>query len=317
MPQNDSTRGRTILILIGFLLSEVAMLVSLRTLGWFGTGSLVHIIVCLFATLFPLLVATALLVRNRLRFGLRTLLVAVTLVAVFMFVSVKPLQDYHSARSASKQLVLANATLDSGLDWDKLHTDIGLEPAPSANAPEAVNVPLWLRPFTDSLSATPPDASVKSIHLNNDQQVEILVENSSRFRSLRSISIAFGVSSEGLKKLQAAIPEFNHLSNMLVNDVTVPKNWYRTLTGIKALFVWGEGASRGTPFPQGDLADIKSLPQLEVLMILGYAFNDSDAKTLSSSLSLKRIILRGTAVTQKGESDLENTTVQDRIVYRN
>lgn len=316
MPLNDSTRGQTIFILIGFLLVEVAMLVSLRTLGWFGTGSLVHSIVCLFVSLVPLLVATALLVRNRLRFGLRNLLVAVALVAVFMFVSVKPLQDYHSARSASKQLVLANATLDSGLDWDRFYTDIGLEPLPSVNAPQAVNVPPWLRPFTDSLSTIPPDASVESIHLNNDQQVEILVENSSRFWSLRSISIGFGVSGEGLKKLQAAIPEFNHLNSMVVNDVTVPKNWYRTLTGIKALFVWGEGASRGIPFPQDDLADIKSLPQLEVLMILGYAFNDSDAKTLSSSLAIKRIILRGTAVTEKGESDLANT-VQDRIVYRN
>ncbi len=316
MPLNKSTRSQTVFLLIGFLLVELVMLVSLRTLGWFGTGNVVHSIVCLFASLFPLLVATALLVRNRLRFGLRTLLVAVTLVAVFMFVSVKPLQDYHSARSASKQLVLANATLDSGLDWDRIYIDIGLEPAPSANAPEAVNVPLWLRPFTDSLSAIPPDASVKSIHLNNDQQVEILVKHSSRYWSLRSISIGFGVSGEGLKKLQAAIPEFNHLNSMLVNDVTVPKNWYRTLTGIKALFVWGEGASRGAPFPQDDLADIKSLPQLEVLMILGYAFNDSDAITLSSSPAIKRIILRGTAVTQKGESALANT-VQDRIVYRN
>ena len=49
-------------------------------------------------------------------------------------------------------------------------------------------------------------------------------------------------------------------------------------------------------------------------MVLGYAFNDDDARTLATSLSIKRVMLRGTSVTQDGESALANT---DRLVYRN
>jgi hypothetical protein len=86
------------------------------------------------------------------------------------------------------------------------------------------------------------------------------------------------------------------------------------LTNIRTLWVWGEGASRGTPFDKKHLKDIASLPNLETFMVLGYAFNDDDARTLATSNSIKRVVLRGTAVTEDGESDLANT---DRLVYRN
>jgi len=49
-------------------------------------------------------------------------------------------------------------------------------------------------------------------------------------------------------------------------------------------------------------------------MVLGYAFDDNDARILATSNSIKRVVLRGTAVTPAGESDLENV---DRRVYRN
>ena len=62
--------------------------------------------------------------------------------------------------------------------------------------------------------------------------------------------------------------------------------------------------------------DIASLKQLEVLMVLGYALNDADAQVLASSPSLKRIILRGTAVSAIGEAHLAES-LSDRIVYRN
>lgn len=51
-------------------------------------------------------------------------------------------------------------------------------------------------------------------------------------------------------------------------------------------------------------------------MVLGYAFNNADASALTASTSIKRVILRGTAVTAAGESALSNDAM-NRIVYRN
>jgi hypothetical protein len=51
-----------------------------------------------------------------------------------------------------------------------------------------------------------------------------------------------------------------------------------------------------------------------MFMVLGYAFDDNDARTLASSNSIKRVMFRGTSVTPDGESDLANS---DRFVYRN
>jgi hypothetical protein len=80
--------------------------------------------------------------------------------------------------------------------------------------------------------------------------------------------------------------------------------------------MWAEGAFAGQPFPDEHLEDIAALPNLEVLMVLGYGLDDADAETLASSESLRRIILRRTAFTPVGESRLSDRDL-DRVVYRN
>ena len=316
MPTIDTKRRKTTIILVGFLFLESAMVVSLRTLGWFGTGGAIRLVACLFVALLPLLLATFLLARNRLRFGLRSLLGMVALVAVFLYVSAIPLIDYRSARIASRQLVAANARLHYTTDWDSYYTDMGLAPPPDVTSPQTAQLPPWLGPFTGRLSEFLPDDRVRGIWFNSDAQIQIAANHSTRLSSFQSVSITTGVTDVGLRQLQTALPQFEHLTRISVGDVSVPAHWYKSLHNIHTLWVWGEGPYRGKPFPPNDLADIVSLRKLEVLMVLGYAFNDSDARRLASSPSVRRIVLRGTAVTAAGESELTGS-MPDRKVYRN
>ncbi len=307
----------TTLILASLLFVELALVASLRTFGWYGTGNVIRLIACICVTLIPLLLAAVLLVGNRLRFGLQSLMGIVALFAVFLAVSAMPLIDYRSARTASSQLVAANATLNADLDgWDDFHNGMGLEVPPDLTPVQPAEVPPWLSPFTERLSAIPADESVRSIWFDSDGQIQILVNHATRLPNLQRISITSGVTEDGLTHLQAILPRFTHLQHITLNNVVVPENWYQSLTRITTLFVWAEGSLRGTAFPPDGLVDIASLPQLEVLMVMGYDLDDSDADTLASSPSIKRVILRGTAVTQVGESNLANA-VPDRIVYRN
>jgi hypothetical protein len=295
---------------------EVALTILLRTLGWFGSGNAIQLAACVFVNVLPLLVAVVMLAANRFRFGVRSLILAITLVGVFLSVSLVPLLDYRSARRASIELIAANATLNEGINWEGFYGSVGLPPPPVIKTSRRTKVPPWLTPLTRNISTIPPDDAVRSIWLNSDAQAKILADNGQRFSSLQSVSIVSGVSESGLELLRTVLPRLEHLDTVHTNDVRVPKDWYRSLTNVRALWVWTEGSSRGKPFPKDDLIDIASLPNLEMFMVLGYAFNDSDAHTLSASRSIKRIILRGTMVTPTGEAELTDESF-DRVVYRN
>jgi len=304
MRQKNKPIRKITLLLVGLICLELILVGSLSSLGWNGTGSTIVLIACVIATLFPLLIAIILLAKDGFRFSLRALLAVVTLVAIFLAVSLKPLFDYRSARIASKQLISANITLKVEIELEQYYASLDLKPPPERTPNQAISLPLWLRPFTENLSAIPPDASVKYIGLKNDKQIQILAKNADRLSSLQSIGIDAGVTNVGLNKLLGILPQFKHLEQIYLYDVSAPADWYRSLNNIRKLSISGPWAVPNTPFPSNILAEISSLNQLEVLDINWPAFNDSDAKTLSSASSLKRIVLRNTAVSENGKSIL-------------
>ena len=308
-----SSRG-TMSVLLFVLMVEAMVVVSLRWLGWYGTGNAFVFVGCLIVTALPLVAALAVLIRRRLKFSLRSLLAATMFVALFLVLSMMPLVRHRSERQTSMRLLAVNATVNEGKEWGDFYSQFELNPPPKLVASRAFAVPSWLAAFTRATEAIPPDDTVRSIWLNSDQQCQVLAANWERLPSLQSVSVTRGVSTEGFQLLQDVLPRFRHLHCVHTHDVAVPPNWYKALTNIRTLWVWGEGAFRGKPFDEEHLGDITRLSNLEMLMVLGYAFDDQDARELATSTSIKRVILRGTAVTANGESDLANA---NRIVYRN
>jgi hypothetical protein len=297
------------------LVAEVALVISLRALGWLSTGNVILTFAWFLVATMPLLIIVAMVAVNKFRFGVRSLLGIVALAAVFLYLSVLPVLDYRAQRRVSIKLTAENARLNL-LSLDDFYSRMGLEPPPTQPSTSSSNVPPWLEPFTEHLSDIPPDHLVHMIGVDSDQQVRTLAENWRRFPALQSIEITSGVTDEGLEVLLTMIKRFNQLDFIHLNSVTPPKNWYGSLTNVRTLFVWGEGSARGTTLPQEHVVEIASLPNLETFMVLGYAFTDADARRLAKSPSLKRIILRGTAVTPSGESYLHDEAA-NRLVYRN
>src|SRR5689334_21696517 len=105
-------------ILIAFLLLELAFAWSFRALGWFETGGLVRWGACALLALAPLLTARSLVARRRFRVGRRTLLLAMSLLAMFMWASVLPLYEAIEARRGSQavQTCRAGISLAPGND---------------------------------------------------------------------------------------------------------------------------------------------------------------------------------------------------------
>lgn len=300
----------------GFWITLLLLAVVVGSLVWFAycSDSTFQFVSYVVIALLPLAVALGFLVRGSFKFSIRTMFVTVTLVAVFVAVSLVPLVRHRSARNTSMRFMAASATLNASKDWNVFYAQVGLELSPeiAIEAPSAV--PPWLAPFTASTDDIPLDSSIRSIWLDNDTQCQILAENWKKLPALRSVGIAQGVTSKGLDLLQDVLPRIEHLEMVQTTDITVPRGWYRKLTNIRMLWVWGEFTSRGMQFNDHHVKDISELSNLQAFMVLGYAFDDNDAQVLSTSNSIKRVILRGTNVTSTGEAALAG---EDRVVYRN
>ncbi|MFO0916242.1 MAG: hypothetical protein U0795_25005 [Pirellulales bacterium] len=311
---------RSLLIfLVSVLVIEILLVGSLRQFGWYGTGNGLQFAGCLLVTGLPLILAGAVLLRRRCKFGVRSVLVATAMVAVFLAASLLPLTRHRAARQTSRQLLAAGASINNVTNWRDFYEQIDLTPTRRAipegvSARQASEVPLWLTSFTSAAESIPLDGAVVSLWLNSDSQCQILADNWERLTSLESVGVNPGVSADGLRLLQDVLPRLKSLDIVQINDIDVPDGWYKSLTNIRMLWVWGESASRGMPFDRDDLNEIVGLSNLEALMVLGYAFNDQDAQQLAESDTIKRVILRGTLVTGAGEAEL---TKDNRRVYRN
>lgn len=308
-----SSRYATLLILGVLVLQlEIVLAFALRWFGWYLTGNLIQFATCLAISLLPLVLLMVILARVRI--SMRGMLAAVALIGVFLAFTLAPVIRHHSGRRASRTLAVENMLLIDDLDWNQFYRQMELQPSASYRPQSRGWHAPWLHPFTTAIEWLPADDEVRSVWLQSDEHCRILAANRHRLPALQSIQITPGVTLEGFEILQKTLPDLPSLDSVRTNDVSPPRGWYASLTRVRTLMVWGEGASQGTAFNREHLEEITGLPNLEVVMFLGYAFDDEDAEVLAGSRSLKRVVLRRTAVTEEGELQL---TQPDRIVYRN
>ena len=290
--------------LLTLLIGEAALVASLHAFGWFATGGGLRWIGCLLAAVLPLVIAAVVLFRHRFRFGLRMLLVAMALVATFLFITVRPLQIAISARRANRLMLAAGATLHTTSSFDEVYRQLKYDPRPPRSlTPIKQSLPFWLRPLAGNIVAVPTDDSVREIWLDSDEQVAALCGEASTFRNLERISIDPGVTPAAGETLRRTLPELAHLSDIQF-DVDVPADWLQSLSGIRTLVMWKERRIARSRLSNEQLRVIAASPELRVLLIFGYANTDADIQILSGSKTLKHVILKKTAVTLSGERQL-------------
>ena len=292
-----------IALLLTLLVGETALVFSLRLLGWHETGGAIRWISALGLAVLPLGIAAILLV-HRFRFGLRTLLVATALVALFLTVTVMPLQNALSSRRMSQRLLAAGASLHTASPFEDVYKRWGYDPRPKSPSPaEERELSVWLRPLAGDLLTIPTDDVIRQIWFDSDAQISILCRDPRAFRNLEGISVSQAVTPTGMEMLRRSLRKFTYLTYIHI-DVDVPKGWLRSLEGITTLDLWGEQRRPGSRLSGEHLHDIAALRDLRVLWIFKYATNDADVEVLSRCKSLKHLILRKTAVTELGEQRL-------------
>lgn len=301
-------------LLVAFLLFELTLAWSFRNLGWFETGGVIRWGACAILALLPLAVAAALLARRRFRFGLRTLLIAMSLLAIFMCVSVLPLYEAIESRRGSRALMACDAGIHLTFANDNYFQAVGYDPRRAAPVyqPESA-LPVWLRPLAAETLQAPPDNSVRGIWLDNDAQVAGLAEHAARFTRVTYIGLGKGVGLRGKQTLANAMSKLPHVDQLYVES-PVPAGWLRSgeFDRLRSLRIYGKPRS---PDLLSDelLREIAVLPDLRHLSLWWIKTSDADLQLLAKSTSLRLIELRISGVTSPGFEQLGRAMPNCRI----
>jgi hypothetical protein len=200
-----------VLALLAVLLIETALTVSLWASGWLGTGDHLRMVMAGVAAALPLIVAAALLFRHRFHFGLRSLLAAMALVAVFMFFSVRPLLEARKARQASRWLADNGVKVFTELNRGDFFIQLGYDPhLPRSYEPPRGEIPSWLKPLSGDLSNFPPDGVVVEVWLESDAQVVAFGRVANRLPNLEDVGVS-GLSADGMELLRKHLPQLPRL----------------------------------------------------------------------------------------------------------
>lgn len=301
-------------ILIAFLLLELALAWSLRALGWFETGGVIRWGACALLAIAPLVVAAALLARRRFRFGMRTLLIAMSLLAVFMWASVLPLYEAIEARRGSQALQACRAGISLAPGNDDYFKLVGYDPRRMAPAyhPEPA-LPAWLRPLAAETLQVPPDNSVCEVWFDNDAQVAAFAEHAVRFTRLTCLGMRKGVGPHGRQMLSSVMNNLPHV-DQLYFEGPVSEEWLRTgdFNRLRSLSIRGVPRSHDAISKQ-ILASIAELPDLRYLSLWWVETSDEDLQQLAKSTSLRLIELRVSGATSPGFETLGQAMPDCRI----
>lgn len=301
-------------LFVAFLCFELALVWSFRTLGWFETGGVIRWGACALLALLPLAVAAALLARRRFRFGMRTLLIAMSLLAIFMCVSVLPLYEAIEARRGSQALMESRAYLNLTFGYDSYFEQVSYDPRRPAPAHKSgPSLPGWLRPLAADTLRAPPDNSVREIWLDNDAQVAVLAEHATRFTGVTCIGLRNGVGLRGKQTLANVMTKLPHVDQLYV-DSPVPAGWLRSgeFDRLRSLRIYG--VPRSPDLLSAELLkEIAGLPDLRHLSLWWVETSDADLQLLAKSTSLRLIELRVVGATSPGFEQLGRAMPNCRI----
>jgi len=143
-----------IAILLVIVAAEIAILFTLRNVGWEASVAKLSWLGSVAIASLPLLAIFVILFRGRHRISLSSLLITVALVAIFLAAVITPIQSAKRLRLGSIALTEIGGGIVTTSSYPNLNT-------------ERVNpLPVWLRPLSSDTIACPCDAASPNIRIN-------------------------------------------------------------------------------------------------------------------------------------------------------
>ena len=277
MTPRDRSQFR-IWLCVGLLTVACLLTYMLHSSGWNGTLGSLQWLAALFAAFLPILLLVAILGRNGLRFGLKSLLAATLLSAVFLAAFLLPYTSAKRSRETTQSLKMNGIGLHAESTAGEYYATLGVHGGPQLSNVET-QTRFWIEPLLVDL----PEMHAEEIHevdLWSDEQIAVAMLEIDNLPNLQMIRV-FGLK-EGLKFTAATATGLVSLSRGLrpidalaIIDVAIPEHCCQSFSGIRHLSVVAHDViSPVYNLTDSQLHDISSTPGLEILYISGCSLDD-------------------------------------------
>jgi hypothetical protein len=282
--------------------------------------------------------------RPRFQFGLRTLLFAVLVVALLLWIAMPAQRNYQHQRAVS-QLLESGARIEfekeKSTDW--LETLLGGRLDPQWYA-EVRRITLGPETTDDDLRLLEQLGEVHDLQVVCPHVTDAGLASLTRLRELRFLYLDCPqATSEGFAAL-AKLPQLDalHIDDATISDRAVGQ--LASAANLRRLWLWnvnitGGGLSQLPPVPiqqlifrgvnvtDADLKHLAALPAIEFLTLSGTAITDAGVANLAGAQTLRHLNLEGAGLTGQGldalsalpnlqSLSLNSMTIQDADLAR-
>jgi hypothetical protein len=188
-------RHLRICLLIGVAIFELGFIWFIQHFGWMESVNIWTQIGVVFAAFSPLIIA--LVVMARKRFKLSSMMVAFSLIAVFMGLSMRPVYEARQARVPTKLLLDLDVRIgDSSYEFkfNEGLPDFAKTEADKQQSPD------WVLRMLGEYADVDPVERVLSVSIQNERQLEAFAEVGEQFPDLSALSFDTNLSSTALNR---------------------------------------------------------------------------------------------------------------------
>jgi len=296
-------------LLIGVLIFELSFIWFIRRFGWLESVNIWTQLGVIFVAVLPLLVAAFFLIRKR--FSLTSALVAFTMFAVFMGVTMRPVYEARQSRTAAMLLIESGARIADTYRSLNLDSEV-----PKFEYQQVENTQLsdWMARLLGDYARLPPEDEIFCLHVDSIAQMSAFTSVADRLSSLENLYLGPEVCTE-CSRHEAAInasgANFISLGGFQ-NAATIRDDlgWIANCENVRSLNLVNvsNGPSRiiesddlgieslhfsVTPllgkFPWQEVVESDTVRSLKFLSVQGYLVSNADAQCLSQLGNLRSL----------------------------
>lgn len=221
------------------LVFEIAAYALVRWLDW-RLDSTIHWVSAAFLIALPWILILALIIKNRLRFGMRSLLFFMLCIALFCGWTLLPYWRLQQSREGVSRLKQVGARAEPR-PYLLPYLFFGTQPPDwydrVGEVPQEVPIPFWLRPFVRASMKTSKDSDIREIVLDNEEQWNVFLANYDRFTQLEAISVV-SVNAERAARLSALMKDRTRIRCICFEATKEPETMWKLIQEHRIPTVW-------------------------------------------------------------------------------
>jgi hypothetical protein len=314
-PTKKRFSRRRLFFLLGVFACELLAFHSLKSYGWDGTGDRLNMILAVCLALLPLVAALVVLLFRGRHFSLRSMLIATTLLAIFIAIIVYPIAQVRQRRRVASIFESQRFPYGTGTRLERSYQQFGIpyHQEPAAETDDTDDIQFWMKPLLGDALPTYPDRAIRSLDLYSDEDIEFVADLIGQLPNLEVVHLRDRVTERGLKMIAERFPKLEALT---IDRVILPQVVDVSLPAVRYLTIRGDFSRPNPPHTRisdEQLRDLISVEGLEILSFDGIVIDDSNAPILLEKGNLKMLILWRSKLTERGHDALRGQAPKTKL----